>query len=162
MRSQMKSASPTPRESTPMNLEDILTPDQLAERLRVKVTWVYEKNRRRGQYTGDPMPCLRLGRYLRFYGRTSARGCAIRGTIIGVERILTSNDRDFAAYSDAEAVHPRRGSLAQLIASGGELLNTKARPNRIRTACGEAEYLLPWVLFECIRVLARQLFSEGS
>jgi hypothetical protein len=67
MKPQMKSASPTPRESTPMNPEDILTPDQLAERLRVKVTWVYEKNRRRGQYSGDPMPCLRLGRYLRFY-----------------------------------------------------------------------------------------------
>ena len=58
MKPQMKSASPTPRESTPMNPEDILTPDQLAERLRVKVTWVYEKNRRRGQYSGDPSNVL--------------------------------------------------------------------------------------------------------
>jgi len=84
-----------------MNPEDILTPDQLAERLRVKVTWVYKKNRRRGQYTGDPMPRLRLGRYLRFYWPDICRGCAIRGTIIDVKRILTFNDKDFSRYTDS-------------------------------------------------------------
>jgi hypothetical protein len=47
--------------------EDILTPQQPAERLRVGVSWVYEKGRRRGRYSEAPIPCLRVGRYLRFY-----------------------------------------------------------------------------------------------
>jgi predicted DNA-binding transcriptional regulator AlpA len=46
--------------------EDILTPQQLAERLQVGVSWVYEKSRRRGEYTERPLPVLRCGRYLRF------------------------------------------------------------------------------------------------
>jgi predicted DNA-binding transcriptional regulator AlpA len=50
-----------------MKPEDILTPDQLAERLQVKRSWVYEKCRRRGKYSGAPMPSRNLGRYLRFY-----------------------------------------------------------------------------------------------
>jgi hypothetical protein len=50
-----------------MKPEDILTPTQLAERLQVKPSWVYEKCRRRAKYSGEPMPCLRIGRYLRFY-----------------------------------------------------------------------------------------------
>lgn len=46
--------------------EDILTPQQLAERLQVGVSWVYEKSRQRGRYQAKPLPCLRMGRYLRF------------------------------------------------------------------------------------------------
>jgi hypothetical protein len=46
--------------------EDILTPQQLAERLQVGVSWVYEKSRRRGEHTEKPLPVLRCGRYLRF------------------------------------------------------------------------------------------------
>lgn len=46
---------------------DILTPEELAERLKVKVNWVYEKSRTRGKHGGAPLPCLRMGRYLRFY-----------------------------------------------------------------------------------------------
>jgi len=52
-----------------MKSEDILTPDQLAERLQVSVNWVYEKSRSRGKHTGKPLPVLRCGRYLRFYWR---------------------------------------------------------------------------------------------
>jgi hypothetical protein len=52
---------------TPMKPEDILTPDQLAERLQVTVNWVYEKSRSRGTHSGTPLPVLRCGRYLRFY-----------------------------------------------------------------------------------------------
>ena len=47
-----------------MKSEDILTPDQLAERLQVGVNWVYEKSR--GEHSGKPLPVLRCGRYLRF------------------------------------------------------------------------------------------------
>lgn len=54
--------------STAKTLEpgDILTPEELAERLKVKVNWVYEKSRTRGKHGGAPLPCLRMGRYLRF------------------------------------------------------------------------------------------------
>src|SRR6266436_2245163 len=50
-----------------MESGDILTPNQLAARLQVGVNWVYEKSRSRGKHTGEPLPVLRCGRYLRFY-----------------------------------------------------------------------------------------------
>jgi hypothetical protein len=37
---------------------DILTPEQLAERLQVAVSWIYKHT--------DRLPVLRCGRYLRF------------------------------------------------------------------------------------------------
>ncbi len=67
MKTQDKISSAAPHEAVPMNPGDILTPDQLAERLQVKRSWVYEKCRRRGKYRETPIPCLRIGRYLRFY-----------------------------------------------------------------------------------------------
>jgi predicted DNA-binding transcriptional regulator AlpA len=42
---------------------EILTPEEVAKRLKVKVSWVYEKRRPR---TKNPIPCLPLGRYIRF------------------------------------------------------------------------------------------------
>ena len=57
--------------------EDILTPEELAARLKVPDSWVYEKTRGRcrslsgssalatRRATG-PIPCLRSGRYVRF------------------------------------------------------------------------------------------------
>ena len=44
---------------------EILTPEQLAERLQVALSWVYAKSRARGK-RGNPLPVLRCGRYLRF------------------------------------------------------------------------------------------------
>jgi hypothetical protein len=46
---------------------DILTPKQLAARLQVGVGWIYEKSRDRAQSGYKPIPCLRAGKYLRFY-----------------------------------------------------------------------------------------------
>jgi excisionase family DNA binding protein len=43
--------------------EDILTPEEVAARLKVPESWVYEKTRVRCR---NPIPCLRLGRYVRF------------------------------------------------------------------------------------------------
>jgi excisionase family DNA binding protein len=43
--------------------ENILTPEEVAERLKVPPSWVYEKTRARCR---NPIPCLRLGRYIRF------------------------------------------------------------------------------------------------
>ena len=47
----------------PLFPSDILTPQQLADRLQVKVGWVYEKMRPRQPH---PLPVIKMGRYLRF------------------------------------------------------------------------------------------------
>lgn len=50
-----------------LEASDILTPTELAQRLRVKASWVYERTRPRAKkYPGEPLPCLRVGKYLRF------------------------------------------------------------------------------------------------
>jgi excisionase family DNA binding protein len=41
---------------------DLLTPDELAARLKVRKTWLYEKIRQKG----STFPYFRMGRYLRF------------------------------------------------------------------------------------------------
>jgi hypothetical protein len=46
---------------------DILTPEQLAERLQVSKSWVFEQTRQRAKVRNErPLPCIRLGKYLRF------------------------------------------------------------------------------------------------
>ncbi len=53
--------------STGLQPEDILTPEQLAERLQVSTSWVFEQTRKRAKVRNDkPLPCIRLGKYLRF------------------------------------------------------------------------------------------------
>lgn len=48
-------------------MDEILTPSQLAERLQVKPSWVYEQTRERtGVRDVDPLPHIKMGRYLRF------------------------------------------------------------------------------------------------
>jgi hypothetical protein len=54
-------------EDCSIEAEDLLTPQELAERLQVGLNWVYEKRRSRGEHSGRPLPVLRCGRYLRFY-----------------------------------------------------------------------------------------------
>jgi hypothetical protein len=49
-----------------LEAKDILTPAQLAKRLQVKISWVYESTRGRGRFGGPPLPVLRVGKYLRF------------------------------------------------------------------------------------------------
>lgn len=46
--------------------ENILTPDELASRLKVSKRWIYECTRKRGRFGGPPMPVLKCGQYLRF------------------------------------------------------------------------------------------------
>jgi hypothetical protein len=43
---------------------EILTPDELAGRLKVPPSWIYETTRGRAR---DHLPVVRVGRYLRFY-----------------------------------------------------------------------------------------------
>ena len=44
----------------------LLTPDEAASLLQVSVGFIYEMTSRRGRHRRHPMPCLRVGRYLRF------------------------------------------------------------------------------------------------
>ena len=44
---------------------ELLTPVELAEKLKVPVTWVRDRTRSR-DLQGDVIPHLRLGRYIRF------------------------------------------------------------------------------------------------
>jgi len=52
-----------PKVIAPIDPSDILTPEEVAARLKVPPSWVYEKTRARCR---NPIPCLRLGRYVRF------------------------------------------------------------------------------------------------
>jgi excisionase family DNA binding protein len=45
------------------SIEHLLTPEEAAEILRVKVSWLYQHTRRRSQ---DLVPFIKVGRYLRF------------------------------------------------------------------------------------------------
>jgi excisionase family DNA binding protein len=44
-------------------IEHLLTPEEAAEILRVKLSWLYQHTRRRSQ---DRIPFIKVGRYLRF------------------------------------------------------------------------------------------------
>jgi len=44
-------------------VESLLTVKEVAEILRVPVSWVYERTRRRG---GERLPHVKVGKYLRF------------------------------------------------------------------------------------------------
>jgi hypothetical protein len=46
---------------------DLLTPEELADRLKVSPSWVFEQTRARSKVRNkNPLPCIRLGKYLRF------------------------------------------------------------------------------------------------
>jgi len=47
--------------STTIDPADILTPKELAARLRVRTTWLYERARR-----GEALPHFKVGRYHRY------------------------------------------------------------------------------------------------
>lgn len=42
---------------------NLLTPNELSKRLKVRPSWVYESTRKRSR---NALPFIRLGRYLRF------------------------------------------------------------------------------------------------
>jgi len=48
--------------------DDLLTPEELAQRLKVSVTWVYEQTRARTAVRSpEAIPVVPVGRFLRFY-----------------------------------------------------------------------------------------------
>jgi len=63
--------------SVPQERFELLTAEELAERLRVPVSWIREQTRSRSlQY--DPLPHLRLGRYVRFQWGSPELGAWLR------------------------------------------------------------------------------------
>jgi excisionase family DNA binding protein len=48
---------------TDQTVEQLLTPEEAAAILRVKLSWLYQHTRRRSQ---DRIPFIKIGRYLRF------------------------------------------------------------------------------------------------
>jgi hypothetical protein len=51
----------------PLNPADLLTPEQLAERLQVPESWVFEQTRNGAKVRNShPLPCIRMGKYIRF------------------------------------------------------------------------------------------------
>jgi len=59
----------TQRVEEPIFNDDLLTVTEVAQLLKVPVSWVYERTRRRGF---DRIPHLKLGKYLRFSEREVA------------------------------------------------------------------------------------------
>ena len=55
--------SDTSRMDQIKNSGPLLTPEEAAEILRVKLSWLYQHTRRRAQ---DRIPFVKIGRYLRF------------------------------------------------------------------------------------------------
>lgn len=53
------------REPVRQTAFELLTAEELAGRLRVPASWIREQTRSRS-LQGDPLPHLRLGRYIRF------------------------------------------------------------------------------------------------
>jgi predicted DNA-binding transcriptional regulator AlpA len=50
-----------------LNPSDLITPDTLAKRLKVRKSWIFEKTRKRARSRDTrPLPTIRLGRYIRF------------------------------------------------------------------------------------------------
>jgi hypothetical protein len=46
---------------------ELLTPEELASRLKVSKSWVFEQTRERAKVRNKmPLPCIHLGKYLRF------------------------------------------------------------------------------------------------
>lgn len=65
---QKLNAVPVNRE--PVRPEDILTPQQVAARLQVSVSWVFEQTRKRAKIRNKNkplLPCHRAGKFLRFH-----------------------------------------------------------------------------------------------
>lgn len=62
-----ESVMSVPAKPAVLDPNDILTPEQLAQRLQVSKSWVFEQTRERAKVRNKkPLPCLRMGKYLRF------------------------------------------------------------------------------------------------
>ena len=58
-----------------LTLDELLTLEELAERLKVRKSWVYARTRERGP---GSMPRLKAGKYLRFQEQAVAEWLKVR------------------------------------------------------------------------------------
>jgi excisionase family DNA binding protein len=57
---------PPPPNSGVGELEELLTVEEVAALLKVSKSWVYEHTRSRGVPRAERLPCIKLGKYVRF------------------------------------------------------------------------------------------------
>ena len=101
-----------------MKPEDILTPEQLAERLQIGVNWVYEKSRSRGEHSGIPLPVLRCGRYLRFHWPKCANGCGMKSTNTPTRSAANSKNEAHPLQFPLQCWRVARDDCCKLLKSG--------------------------------------------
>jgi hypothetical protein len=58
-----------PANQAPIDPGDILTAAEVAQRLKVKPSWIHEQTRQRARIraNGNPIPYHRVGKFLRFH-----------------------------------------------------------------------------------------------
>ena len=61
-----ESLTATPQVDTAREFLDLLTVEDVAALLKVNKSWVYEHTRTRGAPRSDRLPCIKIGKYLRF------------------------------------------------------------------------------------------------
>jgi excisionase family DNA binding protein len=57
---------PSPRHINAQTLDELLTVDDVAARLKVRKSWVYEHTRGRGTPCAERLPHIKIGKYVRF------------------------------------------------------------------------------------------------
>jgi hypothetical protein len=113
--------------------DDILTPEEVAAKLNVPDSWVYEKTRKRCR---NPIPCLRLGRYVRLVGRGDMAGRP-RAPRRHSDKTVSSEPPERAAPGPAKTgliLKKARRTFPRIWAdriarrTGAPVANTSARP----------------------------------
>jgi len=67
-------------------MDNLLTPQELAERLQIGVSWIYERSRR-----DEILGMVRVGRYIRFHEPTIDKAINEGGSLLRADAINQSN-----------------------------------------------------------------------
>ncbi|MDQ3349814.1 MAG: helix-turn-helix domain-containing protein [Acidobacteriota bacterium] len=66
MAGSIAAVDPRPSNSPTPGLDELMTVEDVAALLKVSKSWVYEHTRSRGVPRSERLPCLKLGKYVRF------------------------------------------------------------------------------------------------
>ena len=61
--------APAASDNPPLDLNDLLTVDEVATLLKVSRSWVYEHSRSKKTAKSDRLPHIKIGKYVRFDAR---------------------------------------------------------------------------------------------
>jgi excisionase family DNA binding protein len=64
--SQRSALPVVPAFHNPSTLDELLTVEEVAALFKVSKGWIYEHTRARGPACGERLPCIKLGKYVRF------------------------------------------------------------------------------------------------